>query len=303
MHSKPIIVVHDGKFHTDDVFAVATLRLALTGKGPEVIRTREQEWFKKGDYVVDVGLVCDSQNNRFDHHQPEGAGKRANGIPYSSFGLVWQKFGKELCGSQEAADVIDKKLVSYIDAADNGVDIVEQKYQDAPVYSVVQIINLFRQSWRKEEVDKDREFLGAVEWAQKILSMEIESAAYVLEVERVIENRYKLSDDRRLLVFDGEGEVLGWEIPVRRLSLYPEPIYFVMPKGKPGVWQVVAVGKGENSFDSRKPLPEAWMGLTGEKLEKATGVPGALFCHRGRFLCTTDSKEAALKLAKLALES
>lgn len=303
MQDKVTIITHDGKFHTDDVFAVAALRLVLKGKEPEIIRTREPEWFKKGDYVVDVGLVCDPQSNRLDHHQPEGAGKRANGIPYSSFGLVWQKFGKELCGSQEAAEVIDKKLVSYIDAADNGVDIVEQKYQDAPVYSVVQIINLFRLSWKKEKTNKDQEFVNAVDWAQKILNMEIESAVYTLSVERTIENRYRLSIDKHLLVFDGEGEILGWEIPVRRLSLYPEPIYFVMPKSKPGVWQVVAVSKGENSFEARKPLPENWMGLTGEKLEEVTGVLGALFCHRGRFLCTANSKEAALKLAKLAIES
>jgi len=303
MQNKIIIVTHDGKFHTDDVFAVATLRLALGKKEIEVIRTREEEWFKKGDYVLDVGFIYDSESNRFDHHQQGGAGERENGIPYASFGLIWQKFGKKLCGSQEAADLIDKKLVSYIDATDNGMDIVEQKFSDTPVYSITEILSLFRPAWVKEEKDKDQEFLSAVDWAQKILSLEIESADYTLGIDKSVEERYKQSEDKQLIVFSGEGESFNWEVPASKLSEYPEPLYFIMFKKKPEEWQVIAVRKNKKAFDLRKSLPEKWGGLSGKELEEVTGVPGALFCHRGKFMCVANSKEAAIKLAQLALEN
>ena len=98
------IVTHNAKFHTDDVFAVATLLILYPGA--EVIRTRDESIIKMADIVVDVGQVYDAGNNRFDHHQVGGAGKRENGIQYASFGLVWKKFCEILTGGIEEARMI-----------------------------------------------------------------------------------------------------------------------------------------------------------------------------------------------------
>ena len=128
------LITHNGSFHADDIFACATLSLVLEKEGQEfeVIRTRDEETIKNGDYVFDVGGIYNPKINRFDHHQKSGAGKRENGIEYSSFGLVWKKFGKELTGSEKIAELIDKHLVSSIDAHDNGLDLVEIKYDVSP---------------------------------------------------------------------------------------------------------------------------------------------------------------------------
>lgn len=303
MQNKTTIVVHNGKFHADDVFAVAILMLIIGNKNSEVIRTRDEEWFKKGDYVLDVGFVYDPGANRFDHHQQGGAGMHPNGIPYASLGLVWQKFGKELCGSQEVADALDKKLVSYIDAVDNGVDTYTLKYPDAPIYSLIEIIELFRPTWKTEERDVDLEFLEAVEWAQKILNLEIEATRYELGVEAEVEYVYSKTEDKRLIIFDENKKVFSGEMVSNILAKYPEPLYLVIFKNEPANWQVIAIRKNLNSFELRKPLPEHWGGLMSKELEAVTDVPGSLFCHRGKFLCVADSKEGALKLAQLVLES
>jgi len=50
-------------------------------------------------------------------------------------------------------------------------------------------------------------------------------------------------------------------------------------------------------------LPESWAGKSGEELEKVARVPGAIFCHSGRFLVVAKTKEAILKLAAIALRS
>src|SRR3989338_6295073 len=118
-------VTHDGSFHTDDVFAAATLSLYLEnlGKKFEIIRTRDEEIINSADYVFDVGGIYNAEKNRFDHHQVGGAGKRENEIPFSSFGLIWQKFGVEVTGKKEVADFIEQKLVLPVDANDSGVDL------------------------------------------------------------------------------------------------------------------------------------------------------------------------------------
>ena len=78
----------------------------------EVIRTRDESIITQADIVFDVGNIYDPEHGRFDHHQTEGAGTRENGVPYASFGLVWKKYGTQICGSQEIADSIDKKIDS-----------------------------------------------------------------------------------------------------------------------------------------------------------------------------------------------
>ena len=51
----------------------------------------------------------------------------------------------------------------------------------------------------------------------------------------------------------------------------------------------------------RVPLPEAWAGLQDEELKKATGIPGAIFCHKGRFISVWETKEDALQALKKIL--
>ena len=74
------IITHSGSFHSDDIFAVATLQLHFGVENVEVIRTRDEEIIASGDIVVDVGGVYDAEKQRFDHHQ-NGAPVRDNGIP------------------------------------------------------------------------------------------------------------------------------------------------------------------------------------------------------------------------------
>ena len=56
-------------------------------------------------------------------------------------------------------------------------------------------------------------------------------------------------------------------------------------------------------FERKMYFPESWAGKRGEELAKITGVPDAVFCHDNRFLAVTKSKEGAVKLAQLAIES
>ena len=124
---KITIVTHNGNFHADDIFAVATLTLVFGEENVSVIRTRDPNIIQGADYVVDVGGIYDESKNRFDHHQKGRAGERDNTIPYASFGLVWKKYGEELSGSLEVAEKIDQILVQWIDAQDNGFQITETK--------------------------------------------------------------------------------------------------------------------------------------------------------------------------------
>ena len=98
----------------------------------KIIRTRDEKIITSGDYVFDVGGVYDPETNRFDHHQVGGAGKHSNGIEYASFGLVWAKYGVIVSGGEKEAKIIEDKLVSPIDANDNGMTLSENKSEIFP---------------------------------------------------------------------------------------------------------------------------------------------------------------------------
>jgi len=291
------LVTHNGSFHVDDVFACATLSLFLESKKEkfEVIRTRDKELINQGDYVFDVGGVYDETTNRFDHHQVGGAGKRDNGIEYASFGLVWKKFGKEVVGSAEVAKFIDKKLAAPIDAGDNGMDLVESKSETSP-YLIQNFFGVMRPTW-KESVSDDEMFAKSVEIAKEILLREIIQAKDGIEASGAVVSTYQNSSDKKIIVLEKN---YPFEYALRD---FPEPLYVIYPRENDGYWGARAIRENINAFKNKKNFPVAWAGLRDEELQKITGVPDAVFCHRGLFLVVAKSKEGAIKLAQIAVES
>ncbi len=295
---KKTLVTHDGSFHADDVFAAATLSILLERRGEtfEIVRTRDSETINKGDYVFDVGGIFDSKINRFDHHQTGGAGKRENSITYSSFGLVWQKFGVEIAGEKEIADLIEQKIVIPVDANDNGIDLFKNNISNVSPYTLQDILATFSPT-ALEGMEKDDQFLKALIWAKEILTREIKKAKDQIEITKIIQSFYKKSKDKRLVVID-KPKVSRYEI-WDALQNFPEILFVVY--GDNEDWSVVAMRKEENSFGNRKDFPTTWAGLRKKELQNITGVSDAVFCHNNLFLSVAKSKEGAIKLAELAL--
>ena len=313
-NKKKIIVTHSGSFHADDVFACAALSILEKGK-VKIIRTRDEKIIKTGNYVVDVGGIYDPAKNRFDHHQREGAGKRPapsgssragsrevegeNGIPYASFGLVWKKFGEEICGSKEVALTIDKKLVQPTDAGDSGVLISKNLIEDVSDYDISNVFDTFLPTWKEGERDEknvDEQFLKVVDLAKKILEREIIREQAKRESDVLVQKTYEESEDKRLIILK---RYLPWK---RVLAEYLEPLYVISPREE-DKWQAEAVIIAGEKFKRRKYFSESWAGLRDEELANVTGVKDALFCHKDLFICVAKSYEGAIKLAKLALES
>lgn len=301
MTKKVLIVTHNAKFHADDVFAVATLFLILGEENCEVIRTRDKDLIAKADYVVDVGEIYDPSQRRFDHHQRGGAGERDNGLPYAAFGLVWKEYGVQLAGTPEAAERIDRALIQSLDAPDNGVSIADPIVEGIVSYTIAEIIDLYRPTW-KEEHNWDQRFLESVAWAKNILERQIKIERDFSEGADVIRSVYETTSDKRLIIFNEE-QTFGRELVTDVLMKYPEPVFAVLYRIDAGEWQVITIRKSKGSFETRKPLPEAWGAKHDEELAAITGVADAAFCHRRLFMCTARSKEGALKLARLALEA
>jgi len=289
------IATHNKHFHPDDVFAVAALSILL--KEPfSVVRTRNPLIIKSADYVVDVGGEYDAEKNRFDHHQKGGAGTREDGIPYASFGLVWKKYGASICGSEEIAGMIEKKIVEPTDAEDNGVDIIKPLFEGVYPYSCFRVISSLNPTWKERDNDRNKLFAKATQFAKELILRELEIARHFVEGREFVERAYDSAEDKRLIILDNE---YSWKEVINN---YKEPLFMIEPNFEAGTWEIIAVRSDINSFKNKKDMPASWGGKGDEELALETGVSDAVFCHRNLFIAAARSKEGAIKLVKMAIE-
>jgi uncharacterized UPF0160 family protein len=294
-----ICVTHNGAFHTDDLFATATLSILNNGN-IKIIRTRDPKIIEKGDYVYDVGGNYDPLKNIFDHHQKGGAGDRENGIPYSSFGLIWKEYGEKICGDKDVAMEIDRKIAEPIDAIDNGMDLTESKFKDTEQYTVNDIFKAFYPTWDERMNNVDEIFEQEVEKIIPLLKREIEVAQSNIIGTKIIMEDYNKAEDKRIVILSK---------PFHRflvrdvLPKLPEPIYYICPSGHSDGWKVETVNVTSDTMESRKLFPLSWRGFTDSdpKLREVTGVDDIIFCHKSGYLLNVKSKEGAIALAQKAL--
>ena len=283
------IVTHDGNFHADDVFSIAVLKNIFPSF--TLIRTRDLKVIAKADIVIDVGGEYDPQAGRFDHHQRGGAGERDNGIPYSSFGLIWKKYGLDICqGNQDIVNAVDAGLVSTIDAIDCGH--VEGIYDGI---SLSQTISMFNPTWQ-EDSHFDSCFDEAVDFASRILKRFIASASGGISAKTIVAKAIDDAQDPRVIVLE---KYTPWKKTVHALS--EKALYMVYPS-QSGQWRIQTVPVEPGSFEDKKSLPNEWAGLSNKALQEVTGIDDAMFCHNGLFIAGAESFESTMKMASIALQ-
>lgn len=307
----PILATHSGSFHCDDVFAYATLRLALglgaAGADHVLVRTRDAARLAAADIVWDVGSVFDADANRFDHHQI-GAPVRADGTPFSSAGLIWRVYGARAVaaildrdGADDLAEAIardlDAQLVRRIDEIDTGVSV------DGPVkrdpLDLAALVADFNPAWDDAAAvgatAGDAGFQDAAEFVAGVLRRRVDERRARYDAEAAVLAAHRSGDDARILVLD---RGMPWKGVVFAHDL---PTLFVVSPASNGNWMVDAVPPEPDSFAQRLPLPEAWAGLQGEELAAASGVADAVFVHLRRFVGGAKTQGGAIALARGAL--
>ena len=72
-------------------------------------------------------------------------------------------------------------------------------------------------------------------------------------------------------------------------------IVFVIYPSTRGGYGIKTIPKSMGDKTARCEIPEEWAGKSNNELEEASGIKDLLFCHIGRFIITTKTKEAAIQ--------
>lgn len=277
---------HDGSFHADEVTACALLLLFDLIDRDKITRTRDPETLSICEYVCDVGGVYDPEQKLFDHHQSEYQG------PLSSAGMVLKHLFEKGIINEHDYNFFNKTIIIGVDAHDNGV---EMQLPGVATYSHV-VSNYTPIKHEVDEQTQNEAYHHALEFAYGHFKRLWERYLYILSCKQTVLDA--MEPRKPYMVFEHN---IPWMDCFFEWGGQDHPAKFViMPSGKH--WKLRGIPPSlEHKMQVRHPLPESWAGLLEEDLRKKTGIAGAIFCHKGRFISVWETQEDALKALKLVI--
>lgn len=297
------LVTHSGGFHADEL--LSSVILTRLFPEAELIRSRDEAWITPGEdrIIYDVGGQFDADAQIFDHHQRPNP-LREDGQPYSSFGLIWARYGHDYLRAMDVPEhdiaaihaSFDRGFVLPVDLLDNGaVNAAEA----GPLFSGLTLPVLLESLKPvfddREDGADDRAFMAALPVARAFVEAQIKRKAAKYRAEALVMAAIEAAGEGRVLELP-----MGMPFRAGVDKAGADHLLFVVhPRGTD--WALTTIRVGDDTFDNRADLPAAWAGLTGDGLETASGVEGAKFCHNGRFIAVAASHEAVLKMADIAV--
>jgi len=297
------LVTHSGGFHADELMSSVVLTRLFSEA--RIVRSRDAAWITPGPdrIVYDVGGGFDADRRLFDHHQ-RGAPLREDGQPYSSFGLIWAHYGLDYLAAHDVPDgdratvhaKVDTGFVLPIDLLDNGA-ISPAVAGPLAAMTLPGLLETLKPVFdRGGPAAETAAFHDALPIARAFLEARVARAAAGLRADGMVMNAIAAAGDNRVLELP-----MGMPFRPAVVKAGADHLLFVItPRGEDD-WTLGGIQKDALGFDLRADLPAAWAGLTGAALERACGVPGAKFCHNGRFIAAADSRAAIRAMADLAV--
>lgn len=280
MKNRRSLGTHDGKFHADEVTACALMLLCDLIDQDKIVRTRDPKLLAECEYVCDVGGVYDPKEKLFDHHQVQYEG------PLSGAGMILLYLKDQKMITSDEYQMFNDNLIRGVDAHDNG------KFPLIPglcSYSHV-ISNFIPIPYDASPAILNGAFLEAVQFSLNHLKRMRERYHYIESCKEIVKK--EMEKGRNYLKFE---KTIPWMEPFFELGGEKHPAQFVIvPSGDH--WNLRGIPPTlADRMNVRVPLPEEWAGLLEKELKESSQIPGAIFCHKGRFISVWETEEDALK--------
>lgn len=279
------VVVHNGVFHADDVFAVALLRLVAGNF--KIIRTRSMEYLHEapGRVVVDVG------EDIFDHHGSQSYKVFRHDVGITDEDGDFVEVDVPACGASLLAEILEEMgLIQIGDRLEN--ELISICMQDNgkvwPYKPKISFIQEFNTVFDEDRSLQDAFFEKAVGLVTQIISRMIIADEADIRSEEIVQQLPL--DEEVVEVVPGTP---WWE----KLAFPDSKAKFVIYYGDNDTWYIQCVPESlSDRFSKRVPLPETWT-------KRPRNQGDFVFCHAGRFIAGFKTREAAVQAAYEALDN
>lgn len=303
MKAPDIFLTHSGSGHADDLLAFSLARLLwpdirlirtrdfrITDEGIDILAGEGKGVHRDGTFVVaDVGGIYAPERRIYDHHQ-SASPVRPDGHPYSAAGLFFKHHGRDILRNlnpaaseeviNEAFRDIDKAILLPVDLSDNTGCSFYEPDTDVKGFMFSDFIALARPGL-------------IADFEETAMAC---AAILRIGMQQYLDASYRGRQLKKLGERCGE-EVLAVDAFYPSASRYLEttPVRILVHPNPEGRWNARWVKDGL--------FPHAWRGRIDSELEKASGISGAIFCHRSGHLVVAKGRDEAVLLAELALRS
>ncbi|GAA5893772.1 hypothetical protein JCM6882_003091 [Rhodosporidiobolus microsporus] len=325
----PVLCTHSGTFHCDEALAIHLLRLLPEYSAADIVRSRDAADWDKATVVMDVGGTYEPEKNRYDHHQRGFDEVFGHGFvtKLSSAGLVYKHFGERIISEVTKQPVssptvqtlylkVYQDFIEAVDANDNGIAqyITTEPARYRSRTDLPARVGALNPRWNEPSNDEIlyERFLKA----SKLAGGEFEDRLDYLWkawlpareiVEKGLAERKEIHPSGNIIVFR---EFAPWKEHLHLLETSlsipdaEKPLYVLYPESEAAdsKWRIQAVPVSQESFESRKALPEAWRGVRDDALSDLTGIPGGIFVHAAGFIGGNKTYDGALAMAVKALK-
>lgn len=220
----------------------------------------------------------------FDHHQKKRNGQRANGIYYSSIGLLWKKFGKKYLKDLKIKNInkvyeyMDNELIQYIDATDN-MQMEYLKNKTTPDF-----IKLCNPEWN-ENITEEEGFIHALKLADEFWNLYIKHAIAEIEAIEIIIRKANETNEN-YVVFDKA-------LPYRKAIdlLENKNIKYLIFKSKRECYDIRII-------DTKLKFKKEIVIDDIKKAKKISKIRDLLYIDAHGKLCCTETLDSAINLVK-----
>ena len=313
------IITHNGRFHTDEVFASSILRILYPDI--EILRTRDEKIIgdhinDKETIIIDVGKKYLPEKLMFDHHQEDFTTrfKYYCNIKMSSCGLIWKHYGEDVIKkiiSDKESDLneksiekiherIYKTIILPIDANDNGVkQIINEKKVEYNFYNEITIYNIVS-SFNSSTTDDDRlQMIGFIkvmdiceDYFRNVLNSFVQNEIDYHKYLPIFREIYNSNKNKEYLYIENEDinyrNYINKFDPEKNIKLIITKDKF---KNKP-FYSLRTRRKYNYGFDIVLPL------ISGKEVGELFDVKEKIFIHNNKFLGRFETYELAQKVAE-----
>nr|NGX58303.1 hypothetical protein [Chlamydiota bacterium] len=187
----------------------------------------------------------------------------------------------------------NRALIHGIDLHDNGEE--PQVYGYCSFSHVIANYNTIEHAPPVEE--QDQCFYIALDFVRGHLDRLYQRFQYIQSCRDAVKEAMK--GNPTCMVFD---KSIPWLELFFELGGEDHPAQFlIMPSGVH--WKLRGIPPNYNDRMSvRTPLPEKWAGLHEGDLKQVSGIEGAIFCHKGRFISVWETREDAEKALECVIK-
>ena len=184
------LITHHGKFHADDVFSTAWLKIIYGNL--DVKRIDRSDIYKyindKESFIYDIG------NGKYDHHTKECKEYRNNGSPYASFGKIVRDTYKLVGFDYNTYKAFDYFFITPIDTVDN----------EGPNSAISQHSDVIRALNQEDLYSEEQEiaFNKAVEYADMVLTIMINKYLKDKEIEKATKRIARINKDKEIVILE-----------------------------------------------------------------------------------------------------